>query len=294
MSLDVMFQGTMPAAATGPGRVARRSVATPRRRRKAARTPEAVPSQVAEDQPTGPSIGCCERTGVVEIRDPRLIRPGRESLCRALADAAVNRFGAIRAEVALEAAACRLEFDPGLDRAGMAERVASAIRAAIPAVRDGLTGGPGIEVGSSDDEQTTDGDAGSPERRGRLGHLAMAGGSFAMAGAAAILPGLPALPFLVMGGRHSLLVSPRVERLLERHPLGQTVLEKLESESGSSFDWRWLLTMLALAAALAAAIWIFQPPLPVVLLLELGLAVLQACWEWLAAPAAEAGLVALG
>ncbi len=287
MSLDVMFQGTMPRAATGPGQREPRSFASPRRRRIAARTPDATRSQAAEDQPTGPSIGCCERTGVVEIRDPRLIRPGRESFCRALADAAVNRFGAIRAEVSLETAACRLEFNSGLDRAGMAERVASAIQAAIPAVRDGLGGGP------AGDENTTDPDGESSERRGRFGHLAMAGGSFAMAGAAAILPGVPALPFLVMGGRHSLLVSPRVERLLERHPLGQAMMEKLESESGSSFDWRWLLTMLALAAALAAAIWIFQPPLPVVLLLELGLAVLQACWEWLAAPAAEAGLVAL-
>lgn len=293
MSLDVMFPGTMPSAATGSGLPTVRSHAMPRRRRTAARTPDAPPAQAAEDQPTGPSIGCCERTGVVEIRDPRLIRPGRESFCRALADAAVNRFGAIRAEVSLETAACRLEFDPGLDRAGMAERVASAIRAAIPAVRDGIASGAGHEGGAASDEDALDRDTGSPERRGRLGHLAMASGSFAMAGAAAILPGLPALPFLVMGGRHSLLVSPRVERLLERHPLGQTVLEKLESESGRSFDWRWLLTMLALASALAAAIWIFQPPLPVVLLLELGLAVLQACWEWLAAPAAEAGLVAL-
>lgn len=287
MSLDVMFQGTMPPAATGPGQREPRSFASPRRRGTATRTPDATPAQNAEDKPAGPSIGCCERTGVVEIRDPRLIRPGRESFCRALADAAVNRFGAIRAEVSLEAAACRLEFDPGLNRAGMAERVASAIRAAIPAVRAGLEGGP------ADDENATDPDGDSPERRGRLGHMAMAGGSFAMAGAAAVLPGIPALPFLVMGGRHSLRISPRVERLLERHPLGQTVLEKLDSESGTSFDWRWLLTMLALAAALAAAIWIFQPPLPVVLLLELGLAVLQVCWEWLAAPAAEAGLVAM-
>jgi hypothetical protein len=300
MSLDVTYQGTMSDSAMGQELRGTRRLAWPREQQPETPTHRARGDQgqtPGEDRP-GPAVGCCDESGVIEIRDPRLLRRGREAFCLALVDAAVNRFGAIHASVSLETATCRLEFEPGqLDRAEMGRRVASAVHAAIPAVRDISPSrdelDDGRELDSSGGAAPDDGAAGSPERRGRIGHLAMAGGSFAMAGAAAILPGLPALPFLVNGGRHSLLISPWVERILERYPLGVAVLEKLDAESGTTFNWGSLLRMLALAAALAAAIWFLQPPLPVVLLLEVGLMALQACWEWLASPAAEAGLMAM-
>lgn len=86
----------------------------------------------------GPWVGCCERSGVVEIHDARLLRPGHEAFCRALLEAAVVDFEASRAEIDLESATCRLEFGPGpFDRAELAGRATGAIRAAIPAVREG-------------------------------------------------------------------------------------------------------------------------------------------------------------
>ncbi len=125
----------MAADSPGPGLPAIAPVATasPHPRTRAAeggadRTPDAANS----------CIGCCERSGVVEIHDLRLLRPGHEAFCRALVEAAVERFGADRAEVRLESSTCRLEFGAGrFDRTELAARAAGAIRSAIPAVRDG-------------------------------------------------------------------------------------------------------------------------------------------------------------
>jgi uncharacterized membrane protein YbaN (DUF454 family) len=87
---------------------------------------------------------------VVEIHDPRLLGPSHAAFLRALVDAAVARFGAIRAEVRLESSTCRLEFGPGrFDRTELAGRVAAAVRAATPAVRDGAGGRDDAGAGRS-------------------------------------------------------------------------------------------------------------------------------------------------
>ena len=48
-------------------------------------------------------VDCCERSGVVEIRDPRLFCAGQEAFCRALVEAAVMDQGADLAELDLPA-----------------------------------------------------------------------------------------------------------------------------------------------------------------------------------------------
>jgi uncharacterized membrane protein YbaN (DUF454 family) len=224
---------------------------------------------------------------VVEIHDPRLLRPGHEAFCRALVHAAVGRFGAIRAEVRLESATCRLEFEPGrFDRTELARRVAEAVRAATPAVREGsacrdhATAGrvvlTAFAAGSGFPLSAQRADAvepawETPARPGRLVSLAWAGGSFALVVAGAILPGIPTLPFLIMTGRHAVRVSPRIERLLRSQPWCAAWLSEAEARSGATLDRRSLSRTIGLAVLFAAAILTLHPPMPVVLALELGL-----------------------
>jgi len=254
----------------------------------------------------GPWIACDEAGGVVEVHDPRVLRRGHEAFCRELVRAAVVRFGVKRAEVFLETATCRLEFGPGLiDREEMARRVASAVKVATPAIRQGAGGpdrreglsrvaavdgpsGPGDVASIADEFSLVDDAYEAPRRRRRLVHLAMAGGSLTLAAAAVILPGLPTLPFLVMTSRHAAMASDRVERMLKRHPWCAALLE--EEAPGSAIEWGSLLKMLALGILFAVGIWIFQPPLPVVLGLELGLMLFLGLREWFGSDLAEIGL----
>jgi uncharacterized membrane protein YbaN (DUF454 family) len=94
-----------------------------------------VPLPRAREPESGPSIERASGATFLKIQDPRLFGPGRDAFCRALLESAVTQ-GAFRsAEIHLESATCRLEFDPSrLDRAEVAERAALAIRAATPAL----------------------------------------------------------------------------------------------------------------------------------------------------------------
>ncbi len=240
-----------------------------------------------------PWVSCCERSGVVEIHDRRLLRAGHEAFCRALLEAAVVDFEASRAEIDLESATCRLEFGPGpFDRAELAGRAAAAIRAATPAVREGsglrdgdragwtvLTavacdGGASVREWSRDtpdDPICVAFPVEDATRSRRLVNLAMAGGSLVLAVGGVILPGIPTLPFVIMTGRYAVRVSPRIERLLKSQPWCAAMLAEGEGSSGRDTDWRSLSRMIGLAALFVAAILILHPPLPVVLALELGL-----------------------
>jgi uncharacterized membrane protein YbaN (DUF454 family) len=240
-----------------------------------------------------PWVGCCEQTGVVEIHDPRLLRPGHEAFCRALVESAVVRFEARRAQVDLESATCRLEFGPvGFDRTELADRAAGAIRSATPAVRDVSARARGARAGrtilaASESDGGASGqewrddchDAPAPAERPleastpsrRLVNLAMAGGSFALAVGGVILPGIPTLPFVIMTGRYAVRASPRMERLLKSQPWCAALLAEGETSGGPRFDVRSILKMIGPAVLFAAAFLILHPPLPVVLSLELGL-----------------------
>jgi uncharacterized membrane protein YbaN (DUF454 family) len=222
-----------------------------------------------------PWIACCERSGAVEIHDPRLLRPGRMAFCRALVDAAVARFGAIRAEVRLESATCRLEFEPGrFDRRELAGCVAAAVQAATPAVRDGDGGGEEAAAGPGVVTAAATGEV-APRR---LGDLAMAAGALALAVAGAVLPGIPALPFLIVSGRHAARLSPRIERLLQGQPWCAALLAEADARAGEPTDWRSLAKTVGLAALCAAAILILHPPMPLVFALEMGVMALLA-WK---------------
>lgn len=234
-------------------------------------------------------IACDEAAGVVEIHDPRLLRREQEAFCRALVTAAIDRFGAIRAAVYLETSTCRLEFGPGrFDAAEMSRRIASAVRAAIPAVRsvsagrdESRPGSPAIGGGpaaaavprratTADKLVPADRGEESLSRRRQLRHLALAGGSLTLTVAAIILPGLPTLPFLITTGRHAALASKRIERLLRRYPWCAAMLEEGETDSGLSIDWRSMAKWVGLVVVFAAVIWFLHPPLPVLLALEFG------------------------
>jgi uncharacterized membrane protein YbaN (DUF454 family) len=240
----------------------------------------------------GPWVGCCEWSGVVEIHDPRLLRPGLEAFCRALLETAVVGFGASRAEIDLETATCRLEFSPGrFDLAELAGRAAGAIRAATPAVREGSGRRDGDRAGwtvltafaRDDGASVREGRQDAPDepicvafpvedatRSRRLVNLAMAGGSFALAVGGVIIPGIPTLPFVIMTGRYAVRVSPRIERLLKRQPWCAAMLAEADASAGPKIDWWSLSRMIGLAALFAAAFLILHPPFPVVLVLELG------------------------
>jgi uncharacterized membrane protein YbaN (DUF454 family) len=241
----------------------------------------------------GPRIDCCERTGVIEIHDPRLLRADREAFCRAMVQAAVERFGATRAEVCVQSSTCRLEFEPGkFNQSELAHWVAEAVRAAIPALRsssgthDGSVAGGSIltaaavdghslisatRVHSPADAKSATSPVAAATGSVRLADLALIGGSLALAIGGLIVPGIPTLPFLIMTARHAIRVSPGLGHMLMSQPWSAALLSSAETGSGSKPGWRSVLNMSAGAAILAMAFLILQPPMPIVFGLELGL-----------------------
>jgi uncharacterized membrane protein YbaN (DUF454 family) len=230
---------------------------------------------------------------VIEIHEPRLLRPGHEAFCFALVEAAIARFGARRAEVCIDSATFRVEFEPGrFDRTELARRVTGAVRAATPAVRygsacrDGTSSGWTILTGftaggrtllaatrgdSAVESRSAERSAAIPTGSGRLANLIMAGGSFALAVGGIILPGIPALPFLIMSARYAVRLCPGFEQRLMQQTWCATWLPKAENPAGATIDWRSSLPMIGLSALVALALLIIHPPYPVVIGLELGL-----------------------
>jgi uncharacterized membrane protein YbaN (DUF454 family) len=197
-------------------------------------------------------IECHETSGVVEIHDPRLFRPGREAFCRALVQSAVEDSQAHRVEIDLDRSTCRLVFNPGeFDRAELARRAAAAVTAATPALNE------------------------RPPAAARdaapLVDLALAGGSLTMAVAGAVLPGIPSLPFLVLTVRHAARLSPQFDQFLRRQSWAAALLGHVET-AGSilRIDAQCLPQMLLVTVFAAAILLILHPPLPVVMALELG------------------------
>jgi uncharacterized protein len=247
----------------------------------------------------GAWIACDERSGVVEIHNPGLFRPGHEAFCRALAESVVGEFRARRVDIDLTSSMCRLEFRPReCDRAELGRRVAEAVKAAIPAIRERARArrGPraswtiltavGAAGGVSIRRRRVDGSGrtilcdtpvpamtppGAPKGASRPVHLVLAGGSLTMAVAGAILPGIPALPFLLLTARHAAHLSPGIDRFLKSRPWSAALLKQLEAQGGlMRLDRRSLRKMLPPLGAAAAAFVIVRPPLPVVLGLEIG------------------------
>jgi uncharacterized protein len=243
-------------------------------------------------------VECHERSGVVEIHDPRLFRPGLEVFCRVLAESAIERFQARRVAICLTSSMCHLEFKPAeLDRAELGRRVADAVRAATQAmldragvpqdpraiwttlmasttdagmlIRETQEDDPGDDVlcdARTPTKQPRDAEKGAP----RLVDLALAGGSLTMAVAGAILPGVPSLPFLLLATRHTVRLSPKIDRFLRRWAWSATLLDKAEASAALlRLDRRFLLKVLPIIVLAAATFLIVHPPLPVVIALEI-------------------------
>jgi uncharacterized membrane protein YbaN (DUF454 family) len=253
----------------------------------------------------GRCINCHQGTGVVEIHDTRLFRPGREAFCGELVKAAVERHQVICAEICLTSSICRLEFEPGrFDQRELVDRVAAALSAATPAVRRGWSGAshnPGgswttltafaTDAGASvwetrEDrsgqvivshrafetraaaDQAREVPTGSP----RVIDLVMAGGSLVLALGGVIVPGIPSLPFLVLTGHYAIRLSPRLRRFLARQPWFIALTREADRLGCQPrLDLRTLLKLAAITVLAAAAFLILHPPLPLVLGLELGL-----------------------
>jgi uncharacterized membrane protein YbaN (DUF454 family) len=107
----------------------------------------------------------------------------------------------------------------------------------------------------------------------RMVNLALAGGSFGMAVAGVVLPGIPALPFVLLTGHYLVRSSPELCRCLANVPLIGSLLQKAEAVGGQGIDRRSLWKMLGLTVAAVTAFLILHPPLPVVILLETGILV---------------------
>jgi uncharacterized membrane protein YbaN (DUF454 family) len=265
-------------------------------------------------------IACHERSGAVEIHNPGLFRPGREAFCRALAESAIEGFRARRVEINLTSSMCRLEFRPGeCDRAELARRVAGAVKAAAPSIRDragstqppraswtiltAVAGDGGLSIRRRREDRpgrvilrdtpaSAKQSPGAPKGTPRPVHLVLAGGSLTMAVAGAILPGIPALPFLLLTARHAAHLSPGIDRFLRRRPWSAALLRQVEAQGRlMRLDQRTILKMLPPLAVAAAAFVIVRPPLPVVLGLEIGVMAF-ACFRELGRP--DGREVALG
>ncbi len=247
----------------------------------------------------GPSVECHERRGVVEIHDPRIFRPGREAFCRALAESAIDRLEARRVEICLTSSMCRLEFKPGeFDTVELGRRVAEAVTAATPAIRDRARSPRGTRASSTvltprapaarsstgKSQEAHTGtvvlcNAPTPEKRPpqapdvapRVVHLALTGGSLTMAVAGVILPGIPSLPFLLLAARHAVNLSPKMDRYLRSRSWSAAILGRAEASAGlMRLDRRSLLKAFPIIAVTAAILLIAHPPLPVVIALEVG------------------------
>jgi uncharacterized membrane protein YbaN (DUF454 family) len=245
-------------------------------------------------------IECDERMGVAQIHDPRLFRPGLVAFCRAVVHEAIERFGALRVEICLRSSLCRLEFEPGiLNRTEIAERLAATVRAATLVFRsqDNLrpqlgrwwfrltapSAAPRVELQQTPDDSaeqivliqahaTTVEPSDVYKNPAPLLNLALAGGSLVMAAAGAILPGIPALPFLILAANRAARVSPELDQWLKHYPWCHALLRRA-SGTGSLVpgDWRSLLKMLLITAVAGAAMALVHPPLPVMIGIEIGI-----------------------
>ena len=105
----------------------------------------------------------------------------------------------------------------------------------------------------------------------RLVNLALAGGSFAIAIAGVVLPGIPAVPFLLLTGHYLIRSSPELCQQLEQIPAIGSLIKRVEGMGNLKFDRRSLVKMIGMGVLAVSAFLIFHPPLPVVILLETGI-----------------------
>jgi uncharacterized membrane protein YbaN (DUF454 family) len=100
----------------------------------------------------------------------------------------------------------------------------------------------------------------------------LAGGSLVMAAAGAVLPGIPALPFLILAANRAARLSPELDRWLKNYPWCHALLRRASgTRSLVPGDWRSLLKMILITAVAGAAMALVHPPLPVMIGIEIGI-----------------------
>ncbi len=73
-------------------------------------------------------IAIDDRSGSIQVRDPRSFHAGRRAFCRRLIEAAARQPGIVKAEIELGSATCRIQFEPG---SANARAMADALSAAV-------------------------------------------------------------------------------------------------------------------------------------------------------------------
>jgi uncharacterized membrane protein YbaN (DUF454 family) len=107
--------------------------------------------------------------------------------------------------------------------------------------------------------------------RQRLVDLLLAGGTFTLAAAGLIVPGVPSAPFLLLSHRYLHRAAPETLGRLCHLPGVGWLIRKADQAEHSWKDHRALLKALAWSAVAAAVFLVVHPPLPVAFAIEFGL-----------------------
>jgi len=233
---------------------------------------------VFEETASGLKIRCDKQRGILEIVDPRMFRPGRETFCRVLGASAISLGGASSVALELQAHLCRFHFEPErFDEAELARRVSLAIEAATMAVQLEASGGDDERLNSALQEptMTIGGQAELPVPSGSDRYRCMAlGGGTLMAGIAGlVLPGIPTAPLLLLSAHYFMQSSTTFQRWLDGMPKVGEIVRKLEASGGRVLDRSLLVKTLGMGILLGLVFLVIHPPLPLAMAIELGLTV---------------------
>jgi len=233
---------------------------------------------VFEETASGLKIRCDKQRGILEIVDPRMFRPGRETFCRVLSDSAISLSGASGVDLDLPANSCRFHFEPDrFDEAELARRVSLAIKAATMAVQLEASGFVDGRINSALQEPAIT--SGRPEElpvttsSDRCRCMALGGGSLMAGIAGLILPGIPSAPFFLFSAHYFMQASTTFRRWLDGMPKLGKIVRKLEASGGMVLDRSLLVKILGMGILLGLVFLVIHPPLPLVMAIELGLTV---------------------
>ncbi len=233
---------------------------------------------VFEETASGLKIRCDKQRGILEIVDPRMFRPGRETFCRVLSDSAISLSGTSGVDLDLPANSCRFHFEPDrFDEAELARRVSLAIEAATMAVQLEASGFVDGRINSALQEPAIT--SGRPEElpvttsSDRCRCIALGGGSLMAGIAGLILPGIPSAPFFLFSAHYFMQASTTFRRWLDGMPKLGKIVRKLEASGGMVLDRSLLVKILGMGILLGLVFLVIHPPLPLVMAIELGLTV---------------------
>jgi len=101
--------------------------------------------------------------------------------------------------------------------------------------------------------------------------MLIAGGSFVLGAAGLVLPGIPSVPFLVLGCHSLVRAYPQLQPWLDSIPAVGQLLSAPSANENKWTDPNFVAKTLILGALVAAFFLIVHPPLPLVLACEVGM-----------------------